>query len=111
MDIKAFKQIFDKQLKKYIAIKIKQGQKIASSPRMQQVIAYIDDFVFSGGKRVRPYLVYIAYKASGGAGKDDEIMRFSQSHELLHTMALVHDDIIDKGEMRHGVLTYHKFVS
>lgn len=65
MDIKSFKLVFDKELKKYISIKIKQAQKIASSARMQQIVSYIDDFTFSGGKRVRPYLVYLAYKACG----------------------------------------------
>lgn len=109
MDIKSFKQLFDKELRKYIAIKTKQAQKIASAPRMQQILAYIDDFTFSGGKRVRPYLVYLAYKACGGTA-DKEVLHFAQAHELLHEMALIHDDIIDKWELRHGVHTYHRFV-
>lgn len=112
MDIKSFKQVFDKELRKYISGKIKQAQKIASSPRMQQIIAYIDDFTFSGGKRVRPYLVYLAYKACGGTSKgDSDVMRFAQAHEIMHTFALIHDDFMDKGETRHGVPTYHKFVA
>lgn len=111
MDIKSFKQVFDKELRKYISGKIKQAQKIASSPRMQQIVEYVDDFAFSGGKRVRPYLVYLAYKACGGNSSDKEIIRFAQAHELLHEMALIHDDIIDKWELRHGVHTYHKFVA
>lgn len=110
MDIKSFKQVFDKELKKYVAAKIKQTQKITSSSRMQQIVAYVDDFAFSGGKRVRPYLVYLGYKACGGMA-DKEVMRFCQVHELLHEMALIHDDIIDKGELRHGVHTYHRFVT
>lgn len=110
MDIKSFKQLFDKELKKYISAKIKESQKIASSPRMQQVVAYIDDFTFSGGKRVRPYLVYLTYKACGGKAEKD-IISLSAAHELVHTMALIHDDIIDKGELRHGVHTYHRFVT
>ncbi len=111
MDIKSFKTVFDKQLRKYVTDKIKESQKIASSTRMQQIVAYIEDFMFSGGKRVRPYLVYITHKAYGGMADEKELMRFAQSHELLHSMALVHDDIIDKGEMRHGVATYHTFVA
>lgn len=110
MDIKSFKQVFDKELRKYISVKVKQSQKIASSPRMQQIVAYIDDFTFSGGKRVRPYLVYLTYKACGWSA-DKEVMKFGQAHELLHEMALIHDDIMDRGELRHGVHTYHKFVA
>ena len=111
MDIKSFKKAFDKELRKYIAAKLKQAQKIASTPRMQQIIAYIDDFTFSGGKRVRPYLVYLTYKACGGSAADSEVMRFAQAHEIMHTFALIHDDIMDRGETRHGVPTYHKFVA
>lgn len=74
------------------------------------MIEYIETFTFSGGKRVRPYLTYLAYKTCGGH-QDDQIMSFSKSLELLHTMALVHDDIIDQGEKRHGVACYHKFIA
>lgn len=110
MYLKEFKPLFDKHLKDYIKKKIKNSKKILTRTRLQSMIEYIETFTFSGGKRVRPYLTYLAYKTCGGH-QDDQIMSFSKSLELLHTMALVHDDIIDQGEKRHGVACYHKFIA
>ncbi|MBU0627158.1 polyprenyl synthetase family protein [Patescibacteria group bacterium] len=31
--------------------------------------------------------------------------------ELLHSMALVHDDIIDQSEKRHNIATVHKYIN
>jgi len=44
-----------------------------------------------------------------GGEHDKEVMRFSTAAELVHTMALIHDDIIDKGELRHNKLCFHAF--
>jgi geranylgeranyl diphosphate synthase type I len=30
--------------------------------------------------------------------------------ELFHTMALIHDDIIDQSEKRHNILTVHHYI-
>lgn len=37
-------------------------------------------------------------------------MQFAIVFELLHTMALIHDDIIDEAEKRHNVPTIHHFL-
>lgn len=31
--------------------------------------------------------------------------------ELLHTMALIHDDIIDQSKKRHNIPTIHHYIS
>ncbi|NCO98153.1 hypothetical protein GW864_03190 [bacterium] len=31
--------------------------------------------------------------------------------ELFHTMALIHDDIIDQSEKRHNILTIHQYIN
>lgn len=108
MDIRSFKNKHDAVLRTYIKRKIRIAQKTAAWPRTEQLIAYIDDAMFAGGKRVRPYLLFLSYKLFGGA-QDAEVMRFATSAELIHTMALIHDDIIDKGEMRHNKMCFHAF--
>ena len=43
------------------------------------------------------------------AGKQEkDILQFAIIFELLHTMALIHDDIIDQSDKRHNVPTMHK---
>ncbi|GAA4058298.1 polyprenyl synthetase family protein [Agromyces indicus] len=55
----------------------------------------------SGGKRVRPRLVWSAYRGFGGA---DRAMatRVALAFELLHTAFLIHDDLIDRDTVRRG---------
>ena len=60
----------------------------------------------AGGKRIRPAFCYWGFRAAGGAdhgGPDEPIVRAAAALELLHTMALVHDDLIDGAKERRGV--------
>jgi len=66
-----------------------------------QVIAYIGEYLRrSGGKRVRPALTILSNYAAGGDGSNHSSIRMATVMEFLHTATLVHDDIIDKAEMR-----------
>ena len=60
----------------------------------------------AGGKRFRPSFCYWGYRAAGAEHRD-EIVRVAASLELLHTFALVHDDIMDESEERRGLPTVH----
>jgi geranylgeranyl diphosphate synthase type I len=60
----------------------------------------------AGGKRMRPAFCYWGYRAAGGADRgapDEPIVRAAAALELLHSMALVHDDLIDGAKERRGV--------
>lgn len=67
--------------------------------------------VLSGGKRMRPKMAIMAYCAFGGRNAE-EIIPVAVALELLHQFLLVHDDIIDRDTIRHGVLNvqgrYHQ---
>jgi octaprenyl-diphosphate synthase len=66
-----------------------------------QVIDYLGDYLrASGGKRVRPALTILANYAVGGDGSRYNSIRMATVMEFLHTATLVHDDIIDKADMR-----------
>lgn len=58
-----------------------------------------------GGKRLRPIICQIAYKAAGG--KKSEVLFPALAIELLHTFTLVHDDIMDNDTLRRGNPTVH----
>ncbi|MGH2735295.1 MAG: polyprenyl synthetase family protein, partial [Actinomycetota bacterium] len=62
--------------------------------------------IAAGGKRLRPAFCYWGYRAAG-ADHNDQIVSAAASLELLHTFALVHDDIMDGAELRRGEPTVH----
>ena len=57
------------------------------------------------GKRLRPALVLLTARLFGAA--DGEAVYLASLVELIHTASLVHDDIIDKAEVRRGEESVH----
>lgn len=60
----------------------------------------------SGGKRLRPAFAHWGYVGCGGSDPD-EVARVGAAIELLHVMALFHDDIVDGAATRRGEPTAH----
>lgn len=60
-----------------------------------------------GGKMVRGALTVLGYKMLGGTNIK-AIIPVSLGIELLHNFILIHDDIIDKDDLRRGKPTIHK---
>jgi len=61
--------------------------------------------ILHGGKRLRPFLVLKSCQMLGG--RLSEAMAAASAVEMIHNFTLVHDDIMDNDEMRHGVPTSH----
>ncbi len=60
----------------------------------------------AGGKRLRPF---ITLKFNSLYGKDESAaVPAAAALELVHNFTLIHDDIMDRDEMRHGVPTVHR---
>ena len=63
-------------------------------------------FALSGnGKRFRPILVHLAGRANNA--DPESLMKIALAVELLHNFTLVHDDIMDNDNMRHGQAAVH----
>ncbi len=62
--------------------------------------------IINGGKRLRPFMVMKSCEILGGKLKD--ALPAASAVEMIHNFTLVHDDIMDNDEMRHGVPTVHK---
>ncbi|MDA8045141.1 MAG: polyprenyl synthetase family protein [Actinomycetota bacterium] len=67
----------------------------------------LQDYVLAGGKRLRPAFCYWAFVGAGGRPDDRAVIDAGAAIEMLHTAALVHDDIIDGSLRRHGAETVH----
>ncbi len=59
----------------------------------------------NGGKRLRPYLVIKSCQLL--SGQVNQAIPAATAIEMVHNFTLVHDDIMDNDELRHGVPTVH----
>jgi geranylgeranyl diphosphate synthase, type I len=74
-----------------------------SLPALADELALV---IGSGGKRVRPWLACWGYRAAGLA-LDDRMVTAASSLELVHTFALLQDDMMDASSTRRGRPTTH----
>ena len=61
--------------------------------------------IAAGGKRVRPQLAMIACGIFGG--NEQEVAPAAMALEVFHNFTLLHDDVMDKAEVRRGRPTVH----
>ena len=59
----------------------------------------------AGGKRVRPQLAMIANQMFGG--NDEDVLPAALALEVFHNFTLLHDDVMDKADVRRGRPTVH----
>lgn len=108
MDIKAELHDLKKQIDKEIEIYLDQVIIEAKSTDIFVAGAtkHFKKMILAGGKRLRPIMMYWGYVAAGGQDRA-EIVKTSISIELIHAFLLMHDDIIDRDDLRHGKKTMH----
>jgi|GEM_PF-854892 len=60
------------------------------------------------GKMLRPLFTFSLAQTLGLDSKSENVLNVAAGLEILHTASLVHDDIIDNGEIRRGQATVNK---
>ncbi|MEU6779010.1 polyprenyl synthetase family protein [Nonomuraea angiospora] len=65
------------------------------------------DELLAGGKRLRPAFCYWGWRGAGGTDVP-AIFTAAASLELLQASALVHDDVMDKSDLRRGMPSAHR---
>ena len=66
------------------------------------------EFIAGGGKRLRPAFCYWAFVGAGGSPAESMVVDAGGALELLHTFALVHDDVMDGSDRRRGRPSIHE---
>ncbi len=69
---------------------------------LREILSY---YYSQGGKRLRPALLLAVANAFGSK---ENLAPFALTIELIHTMSLYHDDVIDDAKERRGVPTVHE---
>jgi len=71
----------------------------------EAVVLVGDHVLSSGGKRIRPALLFFAAEMCGYTGP--RRVQIAASVELLHTATLLHDDVVDLSDLRRGRAAAH----
>ena len=77
---------------------------------MREAVEVLEDLTMRGGKRVRASLVMIGYRAAAGEEPRD-ILDPAAAMELLQSYLLIHDDVMDRSDLRRGGPTVHRMFS
>ena len=70
----------------------------SENPLLQEIVAHVTK---SSGKMMRPILVLLSAKISGGI--TDKSIKSAVALELLHVASLIHDDVVDNSAERRGL--------
>jgi geranylgeranyl diphosphate synthase, type I len=76
-------------------------------PDLGAALMTLRKHVVYGGKRLRPAFCYWSFIGAGGPASDTSVIDAGAALEMLHTAALMHDDVIDGSLRRHGMDTVH----
>lgn len=90
----------EKEIHTYLDEKIEFNK----NPILDEFYRLVRAHVLSGGKRLRPLSMIMAYRAYRD---DDDIIRPSISPELVHSSSLILDDAMDEDVLRHGEPTFN----
>ncbi len=74
---------------------------------LAEPLRIMHQLVMAGGKRLRPAFCHWAFVGAGGDPDDALIVNAGAALELLHTFALIHDDVMDGSRRRRGLDTVH----
>ncbi|GMU77745.1 MAG: geranylgeranyl pyrophosphate synthase [Acidimicrobiia bacterium] len=77
-------------------------------PELGEPLSALRSLVAAGGKRLRPAFCYWAFVGAGGDPGDARVLDAGAALELLHTFALVHDDVMDGSDQRRGLPAVHR---
>ncbi|MER5769510.1 polyprenyl synthetase family protein [Streptomyces sp. NPDC001985] len=67
----------------------------------------VTSLVAAGGKRLRPAFCVAGFLSAGGDPAETSVVDSAAGVELIHTGALIHDDVLDASELRRGTPAVH----
>ncbi len=106
MTLIEFAAIFEPKLQTWVKEKTHTYNQYTQDGHILEWLKYIEKLTASGGKRIRPYLMYLTAQQ-----QTDTVWRCAIALELFHLFCLIHDDIIDEANARRGVTTVHRYIA
>ena len=95
----------DKALAAFLAVQ--RDRLLSIDPALIDVADALEAFVLGGGKRLRPAFAYWGYRGAGGPDTEHIVAAVS-ALELVQASALIHDDLMDRSDIRRGEPAVHR---
>lgn len=100
----------ERRIRDFLAVERQRRREVDA--RAGVPIDALSELIGSGGKRVRPSFCIAGYLAAGGdPNAADRVVAAGAALEMLHTCALMHDDVMDASTRRRGAPTLHTRLS
>ncbi|MCT2589575.1 polyprenyl synthetase family protein [Streptomyces sp. N2-109] len=80
----------------------------AVDPRCAALVEAVTTLSLAGGKLLRPRFCLLGYLAAGGDPECPKAVDAAVALELLHSFALLRDDVLDDAPTRRGTVTAHE---
>jgi geranylgeranyl diphosphate synthase type I len=109
-DTGRFKAAFDALLQDQVKAMCQRYRSRLDQPTLNALFDHLAS-VCTGGKRLRPFLVWRFYVETNKLATVEEFKELLLAVELFHIFCLIHDDVMDEAPVRHGVATLHAFTS
>ncbi len=103
--LNSYKDKIDDLLQQYLDAKLVQYKDFPEY--IKKFVTHVNEFTLRGGKRLRPAIIYQTYKMFSNDDLD-EVIKISTFIELIQSFLLIHDDIMDRADLRRGKATVHK---
>ncbi|MGW2600294.1 polyprenyl synthetase family protein [Streptomyces klenkii] len=105
LDLDAFRHAVDACLDGFLD---RQNHTAAARRLPPEIPLTLRDFLFCGGKRLRPLLCACGWYAAAGGGETTMLVQAAAALEMFHAFALIHDDVMDRSTTRRGQPTVHR---
>lgn len=86
---------------------LKRVESAGLSSHAVDLVTEVRDLTMRGGKRLRPIVTAVAYRAAGGNADAGSTLEVGASLELLQSYLLIHDDWMDEDDERRGGPAVH----
>ena len=96
----------DERIERLLATEVARWRDV--DPDLVAPLEALRDMLLAGGKRLRPAFCRWAFVGAGGVPSDPLVTDAGAALELLHSFAVVHDDVIDASDQRRGRPSVHR---
>jgi geranylgeranyl diphosphate synthase type I len=96
----------DERVERLLATELDRWRDV--DPDLLEPLCALRDLLLAGGKRLRSAFCHWAFVGAGGEPTDPLVTDAGAALELLHSFAVIHDDVIDASDHRRGRPSVHR---